>query len=202
MTTLLIVDDHEFLRAGLEAVLERKGYQIVGSVSDGDAALTAIARENPDVVIMDVRMPNRSGIETIDAMRAGGDTRPVILFTVELDDAGLVAAMRAKVDGIVFKDWPASRLHEAIATVIGGGRFIDLDLVDRAIARAMEQPDRDRLAGLTARERQIVECVALGKRNKEIADQLGITEGTVKVYLHRIYEKADVTNRTELASLA
>jgi two-component system, NarL family, nitrate/nitrite response regulator NarL len=202
MTKILIADDHEFLRAGLEAVLERKGYEIVGSEPDGEAALAAIEREDPDVVILDVRMPRRGGLETLDALRASGDNRPVILFTVELEDCGLITAMKAKVDGIVFKDWPASRLHEAILTVLAGGRFIDIDLVDRAIARAIDQPERDRLAKLTARERQIFECVALGKRNKEIAEQLGISEGTVKVFLHRIYEKVDVTNRTELASLA
>jgi two-component system nitrate/nitrite response regulator NarL len=201
MTSILIADDHAFLRAGLEAVLGSLGYRIVASVADGAAALAAIDAENPDLVILDIRMPQRSGVEVLEALRAKGDTRPVLLLTAELDNPSLVGAVRAKVDGIVFKDNAAGTLQQAIETVLAGGRFIDIALMDRAFMLATEAPSRSALDTLSDRDQRIVEGAAAGMRNKDIADGLGITEGSVKVYLHRIYEKLGVSNRTELALL-
>lgn len=201
MTSILIADDHAFLRAGLEAVLGSLGHRIVASVADGDAALAAIEREDPDLAILDIRMPRRSGVEVLEALRARGDSRPVLLLTAELDDPSLVGAVRAKVDGIVFKDHAAGTLQQAIEAVAAGGRFIDLDLMDRAFALASEAPSRSALEALSDRDLRIVEGAAAGLRNKDIAETLGITEGSVKVYLHRIYEKLGVSNRTELALL-
>ena len=129
MTKLLIADDHEFLRVGLEAVLGSLGYDIVGSVGDGDAALAAIERADPDVAILDIRMPNQSGVAVLETLRARGDDRPVLLLTAELDDPNLVRAVSARVDGIVFKDTAATMLHVAIEKVIAGERFIDLSLM-------------------------------------------------------------------------
>jgi two-component system nitrate/nitrite response regulator NarP len=201
MTSILIADDHAFLRAGLEAVLGSLGYRIIASVADGEAALTAIERENPDLVILDIRMPQLSGVAVLETLRARGDTRPVLLLTAELDDPSLVGAVRAKVDGIVFKDHAAGTLQQAIETVLAGGRHIDLSLMDRAFTLASEAPSRTALEALSDRDLKIVEGAAAGLRNKEIAESLGITEGSVKVYLHRIYEKLGVGNRTELALL-
>jgi len=201
MTSILIADDHAFLRAGLEAVLGSLGYDIVASVADGDAALAAVDRDDPDLVILDIRMPNRSGVEVLETLRARGDTRPVLLLTAELDDPSLVGAIRAKVDGIVFKDHAAGTLQQAIETVLAGGRHIDLALMDRAFTLASETPSRTALEALSDRDLKIVEGAAAGLRNKDIAESLGITEGSVKVYLHRIYEKLGVGNRTELALL-
>jgi two-component system nitrate/nitrite response regulator NarL len=201
MTSILIADDHAFLRAGLEAVLGSLGYRIVASVADGAAALAAIETEDPDLVILDIRMPQRSGVEVLEALRAKGDTRPVLLLTAELDNPSLVGAVRAKVDGIVFKDNAAGTLQQAIETVLAGGRFIDIALMDRAFMLATEAPSRSALDTLSDRDQRIVEGAAAGMRNKDIADGLGITEGSVKVYLHRIYEKLGVSNRTELALL-
>jgi two-component system nitrate/nitrite response regulator NarP len=201
MTSILIADDHAFLRAGLEAVLGSLGYRIVASVADGEAALAAVDRENPDLVILDIRMPQVSGVAVLEALRARGDMRPVLLLTAELDDPSLVGAIRAKVDGIVFKDHAAGTLQQAIETVLAGGRYIDLSLMDRAFTLASEAPSRTALEALSDRDLKIVEGAAAGLRNKEIAESLGITEGSVKVYLHRIYEKLGVGNRTELALL-
>jgi two-component system nitrate/nitrite response regulator NarP len=146
-------------------------------------------------------MPQRSGVEVLETLRAKGDSRPVLLLTAELDDPSLVGAIRARVDGIVFKDNAAGTLQQAIETVLSGGRFIDLALMDRAFMLASEAPSRSILEALSDRDQKIVEGAAAGLRNKEIADGLGITEGSVKVYLHRIFEKLGVSNRTELALL-
>lgn len=201
MTKLLIADDHEFLRVGLEAVLGSLGYDIVGSVGDGDAALAAIERADPDVAILDIRMPNQSGVAVLETLRARGDDRPVLLLTAELDDPNLVRAVSARVDGIVFKDTAATMLHVAIEKVIAGERFIDLSLMEKAFRLVSEAPAADPLDALSDRDRRIVEGAAAGLRNRDIAESLGISEGAVKVYLHRIFDKLGVGNRTELALL-
>lgn len=199
MTRIVIADDHQFLRSGLEAVLISMGFEVAASVGDGDAALLAIAQESPDVAILDVRMPQRDGVEVLEMMRARGDMRPVILLTAEMEDARLVAAVKAKVDGIVFKDAAASELKKAITAILAGDRAIAAEIIDRAFALSLEQGQSFALSNLSDMERQIADAVAEGKRNREIAEAVGMTEGSVKVYLHRIYQKVGVGTRTELA---
>ncbi len=199
---VLIADDHPFLRAGVEAVLCDAGLEIAASVDDGDAALAAIAREDPDVAILDVRMPGTGGVGVLQAIRTAGDLRPVILLTAELDDANLLAAMKAGVEGIVFKHGAEKRLIDAIRIVTSGDTYIDRALTERAMQLVQDKARPSPLDALTARERQISVEVARGKRNRDIADLVGMTEGSIKVYLHNIYGKLGIENRTELAILA
>lgn len=201
MTTIVLADDHPFLRAGVEGALGSMGIEVLASVENGTDALAAIARENPEVAILDVRMPGMSGVAVLEALRARGDNRPVILLTAELEDAALLGAVKAKVDGIVFKDGAETRLHDAIKAVVAGERYIDQALMHRALELAIENPKPTKLAKLSTRELQIAEAVAVGKRNRDIAEDIGTTEGSIKVYLHRIYEKIGVSSRTELAVL-
>lgn len=201
MTRIVLADDHPFLRTGVEEVLGGLGIEIAASVDNGAAALQAVEREDPDVVVLDVRMPQMCGISVLEAMRARGDERPVILLTAQIEDAALLSAVKAKVDGIVFKDGAENRLHQAIEVVLTGERFIDQPLMQRALDLAIDNPRPSPLARLTARESQIAQAVAVGKRNRDIADEIGTTEGSVKVYLHRIYEKLGIGSRTELAVL-
>ncbi|WP_374530491.1 response regulator [Novosphingobium sp.] len=199
MTSVVIADDHPFLRAGLEAVLRSSGIDICASANDGNEALVAVAAHNPDVVILDVQMPQRDGISVLEALRGRGDDRPVILLTAALDDSRLVAAVRAKVNGIVFKQGAEQHLIDTIRKVASGETVIPADL----LLKAQELIDRggptDLLEALAPRERQITEAVARGMRNREIASHLGMTEGSIKVYLNRIFDKLGVENRTELA---
>ena len=199
MTRIVLADDHPFLRAGVEAVLSGNGMEIAASVDNGEAALEAVSREAPDVVILDVRMPGMDGVEVLKALRARGDQRPVILLTAELEDAALLGAIRAQVSGIVFKDDVGARLQEAVRTVLSGQRQIDPALISRATALLAEEQSGSPLDLLSRREREIAEGVAQGKRNRDIAEAVGMTEGSIKVYLHRIYEKLGVENRTALA---
>jgi len=198
---VVLADDHPFLRSGVEAALAVTGITIAASVDNGDAALDAIEREQPDVAILDVRMPGRDGIATLQALRERGDNRPVVLLTAELDDQALLAAMKAKVDGIVFKDGAEAHLFNAVMAVAAGRRFFEPALLERALALAMEGPARSRLEVLSSRELELAEAVAAGKRNRDIAEVTGMTEGSVKVTLHRIYDKLGIDNRTELAVL-
>ncbi|MDE2596292.1 MAG: response regulator transcription factor [Sphingomonadales bacterium] len=202
MTRVLIADDHPFMRTGVEAVLRGAGIDVVATADDGDAALAAIARHTPDVAILDIRMPGRNGIAVLEAMRQADDQRPVILLTAELTDEALLGAVKAGVDGIVFKDGAETRLVEAVRTVVAGQPYISEELQERAQRLALESPRSSPLASLTARERQIALEVARGRRNREIAELVGMTEGSIKVYLHNIYNKLGIENRTELAIIA
>lgn len=199
MTRIVLADDHPFVRTGVEAVLGAIGMEVVASVVDGDSALAAIAREDPDLVILDVRMPGRGGVAVLEALRGAGDHRPVILLAAEVEDSLLLAAMAAGVNGIVFKAGAEATLAEAIAAVLAGAQFIDPATTERARALAGSSPAPSPYSELTPRELQIAEGVMVGLRNREIAGQVGMTEGSIKVYLHRIYEKLGVSNRTELA---
>ena len=202
MISVLLADDHSFIRAGIEAILRHSRYELIATVNDGNEALEAVARLDPAVCIFDVRMPGKTGVEVLEAMRARGDTRPVVLLTAELDDRALYAAVRAGVNGIVLKNGAEDALIECLENVLGGSRSIDQELLERALDLSMSGGAHDPLAKLAPRERQISELVAQGMRNREIAERLSMSEGTVKVYLHGIYQKVGVENRTALALLA
>jgi len=201
MTSVLLADDHAFIRAGVEAVLANTAYRIVSSVGTGAEALVAVRELDPDVCVFDVTMPGGDGVETLKAMRSAGDRRPVILLTAQIDDRRLCEAVDAEVNGIVGKEGAEETLLATLDTVMAGNKAIAPDL----IARARKEADRRKVpspfAALTPRERTIVSLVAEGHRNREIAAALGITEGTVKVYLHTLYQKLGIENRTELAVL-
>jgi two-component system nitrate/nitrite response regulator NarP len=201
VSRILVADDHPFFRLGVDAVLKMGGHEVVAMTGDGDATLAAVESEDPDIVLLDVRMPCRDGISTLQALRERGDNRPVIILTVEMDDDQLLSAIRAKVNGIVFKHDAEESLLKAISAVENGLRFVDGELIDKAIAHASTASTSSRLAALTPKEHDVAHHVARGLRNREIAALLDTTEGTVKVYLHSIYTKLGISNRTELAMI-
>ena len=173
MTRIVLADDHPFLRTGVEGALGSMGIDIVASVENGDEALRAIEREDPDVAILDIRMPGMGGIPVLETLRARGDNRPVILLTAEIEDAALLSAVKSRVDGIVFKHGAETRLHDAIEAVTKGERYIDQALMQRALDLAIENPRPSALGKLSARETQIAEAVSVGKRNRDIAEDTG-----------------------------
>jgi two-component system nitrate/nitrite response regulator NarP len=201
VTRVLLADDHPIIISGIEMLLRDTQYEIVAKLSDGAEVLTALAATKPDILILDVHMPERTGVDVLRTLRSRGDERPVILLTAGLDDHRLLEAMRLNVNGIVLKHGGQDLLVNCLDTVRSGGRWIDRKLLERALDCTLQQPAaaENPLASLTNRERSVIELVAQGMRNKEIANELGITEGTVKVYLHKIYETLGVSNRTELA---
>jgi len=202
MVRVLLADDHPFMRAGVESVLRGSRFSIVATANDGDEALAAVARHDPDICIFDVRMPGRSGVEALQAMREKGDKRPVVLLTAALEDRSLLGAVRAGVNGIVLKDGAEDALLDALEKVEGGQRAIPQALLQRALDLSLAGGTADPLGSLAPRERQIATHVGRGLRNREIADALAMSEGTVKVYLHTMYQKLGIKNRTELALIA
>lgn len=202
MITVLIADDHPFLRAGVQAVLEPGSFKVVAAVSSGEEALAAVEAHDPDICIFDVTMPAPDGVETLRIMRQAGDKRPVVLLTAHIDDQRLADAIAAGVNGVVSKDGAETVLAESLTRVLAGEQVIAPDLLARAEQQVARRSRPSPFAVLTPRERTIVALAMRGARNRDIAAQLGITEGTVKVYLHALYQKLGVDNRTELAVLA
>lgn len=202
MTRILVADDHRIIVTGLDSMLRDTDYVLVGSVGDGREVAEAIARHRPDILLLDVSMPGQSGIEVLRQLRGQDGGPAVVLLTAGIEDQELIAAVRLGAEGIILKQGAHNLLIPCLDAVRAGGRWIDPDLTQRALDLALsggEPPCPYR--NLTARERAIAELAAQGLRNREIADRLAINEGTVKVYLHRVYRKLKVGSRTELAIL-
>lgn len=192
---ILIVDDHPMIRSAVAMLLEGSQFAVAATAGSAEAATDAIRANDPDMIILDLAMPGGSGMEVLRRLRADGDKRPVIILTAAIDDFRLREAMALRVEGIVLKNNDPAFLLDCLQAVRDGGRWFDPDLVERA-AELGRRGDR---TALTPRERKLVGLVAQGMRNREIAAELGITEGTVKVYLHAIFDKLGVASRTELA---
>ena len=201
MTRVLIADDHPFILDGVQAFLAGTDYEIVGRVADGAAALKLIPTARPDILILDVQMPERGGIEVLRLLRSRGDTRPVILITATIDDQRLLEAVELGANGILMKAGTQDQLVECLDAVRDGVRWIEPAVLSRALDLAMGRGPSHALQALTPRERDIAERVAQGQRNREIAEALAMSEGTVKIHLYRVFQKLGVTNRTELAIL-
>ena len=203
MTRVLLADDHPLMLSGLESVLRGTAYEIAAKVGTGAAALEAAAAAQPDILILDIKMPEGSGLDVLRTLRAAGDARPIVLLTADIDDQSLVEAIRLGVSGIIMKEGAETQIVACLDRVRGGGRWIEGPVLQRALDVAVSSGGRQKgpLSRLTPRERAIARLVGEGLRNREIGDELGLTEGTVKVCLHRIYEKLNISNRTELALL-
>jgi two-component system nitrate/nitrite response regulator NarP len=192
---VLIVDDHPMIRSAVAALLQGSDFEVAASAGSADMAVYAIAEHDPDIVILDLAMPGGSGLDVLRQLRGQGDKRPVIILTAAIEDFRLRDALGLAVNGIVLKNNDPALLLDCLQAVEAGRRWIDPDLTERAAGVGKDGG----ATVLTPRERKLVALVAQGMRNREIAAELGITEGTVKVYLHSIFDKMGVASRTELA---
>ena len=192
---LLIVDDHPMIRSAVAMLLENSDFSVVATAANVESAIEAVSQSDPDIVILDLAMPGGSGIELLRLLREESNRRPVIILTAAIDDFSLREAMALKVDGVVMKNNDPALLLDCLQAVRSGARWMDPDLEERAGSLSKSNP----FDTLLPRERKLVTLVARGLRNREIAEELGVTEGTVKVYLHAIFEKLGVSSRTELA---
>ncbi len=200
MTRILIADDHPIIVSGLKSVFSDTAYEVVTAVASGAEVADAIERSRPDILILDVSMPGGGGVEVLRNLRSKGDRRPVVLLTAGMEDSSLLEAVRLGVEGIVLKEGAHNLLIQCLDAVTAGRRWIDQELLQRALHLTMGgAAPADPFHGLTERECVIAEHVAQGLRNRDIAVALGMNEGTVKVYLHRIYRKLGIGSRTELA---
>lgn len=198
MTRILLADDHPMIRNAIEVLLRDSEFEIVGMVGSASAALDEAIRLEPEIILLDIQMPGGSGLDVLRSLRSTKSKVKVVLLTAAIDDSSLVESKSLKVQGIVLKNSDPAYLLECLENVRSGRVWLDPELSDRLRQVEAISSHGDR-AMLAPRERQLIGFVRKGLRNKEIAEQLGVTEGTVKVYLHAIFEKLGVGNRTELA---
>ena len=201
MIRVVLADDQTLVRQGIRALLGlADGIEIVGEAADGDEAIRVVRRVRPDVVLLDVRMPHKSGVEVLVALQASGDLPPAVLLTTFDDDEALLEGIKAGARGYLLKDVSLEQLTDAIRVVAGGGTLIRPAVTDSAL-RGLEHVRRDFDAldppdPLTRRELQILRLMAGGYSNGEIADALGTAVGTVKNHTSSILSKLGVRDRT------
>lgn len=204
MARVLVAEDDPLTLAGIEVLLANSNFQIVATASTGVDAMDKLPAARPDLLVLDVEMPERSGLDVLRTLRSRGDQRPVVLLTGSIKDARMQEAMQLGVNGLVIKANAPRDLLLCLEAVAQGRRWFDQETLQRAmeLVQSPAAAKRDPLQGLSDRERAIAALVQRGLRNKEVAAELGLTEGTVKVHLHKIFDKVNVRSRTELILLA
>jgi DNA-binding NarL/FixJ family response regulator len=211
-TSIVLVDDQELLRMGFRMVLEAQpDLELVGEAGDGDEALEVVERLQPDVVLMDVRMPGMDGVETTRRLvERGGRSRVIILTTFDLDEYAY-AALRAGASGFLLKDAQPADLVSAIRAVASGDSVVAPSTTRRLLASVVHQlpdpgragpPADPRLDDVTPREREVLIAVARGLSNAEIADELVLSEATVKTHVGRVLAKLELRDRVQIVVYA
>ena len=207
MIRVLLADDQELVRSGFRLILDlTEGIEVVGEAADGREAVRLAKELQPDVVLMDVRMPELDGIEATRRLRqAGAEARVLVLTTFDLDEY-VYEAMRAGASGFLLKDAPREQLVTAVLTVARGEALLAPAITQRLIERFVGRPSPDQaapaLADLSARELEVLRLLARGFSNAEIAAELIIGEATVKTHVARILRKLDLRDRIQAVVFA
>lgn len=200
---VLLVDDHAIVREGLQMLLaEEADIEIVGEASNGKEALTLAADLRPDVVLMDLVMPEMDGIEAMQHLRKLSPASHILVLTSFTDDQRVHAAIRAGATGYLLKDVLKPELVRAIRDASQGKPTLHPEAQQRLMQQIVEPLEPSLLEALTERERDVLRLIAQGKSNKEISATLHLTEGTVKGYVSAILSKLEVADRTQAALYA
>lgn len=204
---VLVVDDHHIVRVGLRTVLaDDRRLAVVGEAANAESALSEVERLQPAVVLLDLRLPDRSGLEVCRLLKQRTPSPAVLCLTSFADDQTILAAFEAGADGYLLKEVDGPNIGDAIVTVARGGSVMD-PRVTRQMLGAMRSRDggqvslRRKLERLSPQERRVLALVAEGKTNKEVADSLVLTEGTVRNYLASVFQKLEVARRAEAVAL-
>ena len=201
MLKILIVDDHQVVRRGLQMTIDaEKDMRVTAEASNGTQVLEAIKKHKPDVVLMDLQMPEMNGVDALKQIRPEYPNLPILILTTFTDGAHVYAALRAGASGFLLKEMSGDDLVAAIRGASQGKPQLHPDIARRLMARA-PMPD-DPFDSLTERERGILKLLARGKSNKEIASELVLTEMTVKGYVSDLFAKLGVNDRTQAALMA
>jgi len=196
----VLADDHAIVLEGLEQILKlEEDIELVARCIDGEQALKTVRSFRPDVLVLDLRMPVMDGLAVLREIKREGLPTKVVLLTAGIDDDEMIRAFRLGVSGVILKVMASRLLIQCIRTVAGGGRWIEKDSEDRAVQRTTTDPHG---TGLSPREIEVVRMVSRGMRNRQIAQELFISEATVKVHLHNVYEKLSLKSRVELGLFA
>jgi two-component system response regulator DevR len=199
---VLLVDDHDVVREGLRSLLSRsKDVEVVGEAGTAAAAIAEAERLQPDVVVLDVRLPDGNGVEVCRDIRAARPETRVLMLTSYADDEALFASIMAGAAGYLLKETRASALLEAIAGAAKGGSLLDPAMTQRVFERLRAgAPAADPLAQLSEQEQRILALIAEGKTNREIAAEVYLSDKTVKHYVSNILSKLQLARRSEAAA--
>jgi len=208
--SVLLVDDEALVRTGLRMILETADdVTVIGEAEDGRAAIDAVGRDRPDVVLMDIRMPKLDGLAATAAIRARPQPPAVVVLTTFDSDDEVFRALEAGATGFLLKDTPPAELLRAVRLAAAGDSMLSPTVTRRVITRftAEDRTNRrrdalDRLRDLTEREREVLVEIGRGHANADIARLLFMSEATVKTHVSHLFEKLSVTNRVQLAIAA
>ncbi len=202
---LVIADDHPIVLHGLQLLFERQAdFQVLRCCADGSTTLEAVRELKPDVLILDLRMPNTSGVDVLRALAREQLKCRTVVLTAALRDRDAVDALQFGALGLVLKESSPEALLECVRRVHQGHQWLDPEVLSGPVGRILRRDSgiRQAAGGLTPREMEVVGLIVEGMRNKEIAERLAISEGTVKLHLHHIYGKLGVDGRLELVVYA
>jgi two-component system nitrate/nitrite response regulator NarL len=209
---VLLIDDHALVRKGIEELLASRGVQVVASVSSGAEGVARARELSCDIILLDIKMPGMTGIDTLARLRAAGVRTPVVMLTMSREDADLAAALRGGAQGYLLKDIQPEELVPALEAVAAGDHVVAREMVGTlaqivrsdsgAAPAAAATPPAAPFADLTPRELEILECLAGGYSNKMIGRALDISDGTVKLHVKAILRKLGMRSRVEAAVTA
>ena len=197
---VFLVEDQTIVRQGLKSLLAyAEDLEVAGEAADGETAIPAVAKAKPDVMLLDIRMPRKNGLEVLQELASQRRLPPTLILTTFDDDALLLDALRAGARGFLLKDVTFETLTAAIREVAAGGRLIQPGMTDRAIRSLAESPKTFEASELpeplTGREREVLRLFSAGLSNREIGEALGVVEGTIKNHVHNILQKLGVRDR-------
>ncbi len=204
---VLLIDDHALFRVGLQTLLESRGITVVGTAGSGQEGLRLAEEQNPDVILLDMRMPDMSGLEVLRELRKNGAEMPIVMLTTSDDEKDLVDALRNGAQGYLLKDIEPEELEQVLKD-ISTGKTVVAPTLTGVLAKVVQDGDQEvevpesPFSSLTPREMEILCHLAEGQSNKVIARNLGISDGTVKLHVKAILRKLDVHSRVEAAVIA
>lgn len=202
---LVAADPHPLSLLGLSQLLKAEsGFDLAASCKTAEEALQAVWKEKPDLLIIDINLPDRNGLELINELKNSSLEIKSVILTTAMDEDQTIDALRYGVKGVVLKDMPSRLLLQCLQKVAAGGLWMEKESIGHAFEKMLHrEAGMRRLATiLTARETEVMRCVAGGLSNQQIAEKLIVQEGTIKIHVHNIYRKLGISNRVDLTLYA
>lgn len=204
---VLLIDDHALFRIGLSELLQRRGIEVMAALGDGAQGIQEVENKQPDVVLLDMRMPQMNGLEVLRELKNKKQSMPIVILTTSRDETDVIAALQGGAQGYLLKDMEPDDLINSLTDIVAGQTIVASELT-KVLAKALRGDEHEADAAATAidnltpREREILCLLADGQSNKVIARNLGISDGTVKLHVKSILRKLEIHSRVEAAVIA